>query len=916
MSDPWAGFQRAGQPGEQEVSAAPKGWEGFQTAAPTAADKRGAIAKGAAGGLIEGGMSTAGMIGGGIAGSALGPMGTAAGAALGGAAGFQAGRIYRGLTPMSTRDTPDALKPYEAAGETFGASLPFGGGAVALGKMGATLPKTMVGNFINRVIETAGRSPAPFMAVEASAAASSGVGAGIVVAHTDNPFARVAGEVIGGMASPANLVALASRYGMRGFGMVAARFSKDGKKTAASKLLNELLKESGEDPTTLAALLRDPAVPVNLTAAQKTGSPALAAMEATLRNRNIKFGVESDKLLTDGLDAMEGMIGLLRRTGEPAALTHAAQIRQRQFRSMLQGMVKGAESDAIEAARRITSDTPAARGAISSQARNSLEFVLDQARAAETELWQKIPRDTPAYGGAVVNAYRSARGDLLPNEQLPAVIEGFIEDLMQAGQNTNVGDLLRARSRFLQLARQSASGANPNWNEARIYGQLADAALEDLGHARLTGLPPFLVDDAREFSKALNETFSIGFTQRALGRTPTAGERMPPELVLRRALATGSEAAELQFRELDDATRFLSRHGIDSPQAQAAVDQMQEAQERFLRLTAANSIDPTTGRVSAKRLADNLNNQEALFNRFPEAREAVKAALRSEARLADIERLAKNASRAVDQRAAFSKITNVENPVDAVSRALNGSNPVSDLKAFAKFAREAGPSAREGLRSTAIDYLMAQGEGLNPKRMRKALLDPIRTGKPSFADIMKEAGILNDADINRITQIIDQAEKAIGSSVARADLLSSAEASDPITDLIVRVQGAKLGGALSGAGPMKAHSLIAAQAGSQAVRKLLAKMTTETMESILVEAAKDPALMAMLIETPSTAAAAMAQSRQLHAYLLQAGFRLTTMGDDDFSDLFSGTDSSDGSEQVTGQPPIAAQSPPSESLPE
>lgn len=879
MADEWeaAGFRKAtdqpssGKPADEWESA------GFRAAQPTGTDNLKAMAKGAAGGLVEGAFSAGGAIAGGMMGAPAGPVGIAAGATLGGTAGMLAGRGYRRRLGTDVSEFPDESRPYYVAGETFGAGVPFALSPVALGKMGAKLPNSIVGNFLNRTFKTASEKTKSFLAVELSALASAGVGASIAEdIAPGNPFVRLGGELVGGIASPAIFLSLAGQGFKLGLAKVAANFTKQGRQNSAQRALRDIVEAAGEDPDALAALLRDPRVTGNPTPAQRTGSLALSAIEAKIAKENLKFGQRVAQRGQEALDSIENSISLLRRTGDPEAFREAAVQRSRQYKAMLGSLVRSAENDAAAAARGISPDSESARATISNRAREALDTVLGEARKAESELWEKIPRETPANTQLIQDAYRNITRELLPEEvqEIPRIARDFVQRMQDQGNTTNVGEVLLFRSRMLALAREA--GGKGDWNDARIYGQLAEASLDDLSRARLQGLPPFLIDDAREFSLALNDTFTRSFAGKAMGKSGSGAERVPPELLLRRALATGGEAAELQFRELEEATTFMRRVGADSALADSAIDQMVEAQERFLRLTAARAIDPATGRASSRRLADILRKEQALFDRFPAARQAVEAAISSEDRLKDLERITTNASRVVSQQAAFSKVANFDSPADAISKAVRSPKPSSEINAMAKLARRGGPEAMAGMRASILDYAFGQsGPEFRPDRVRAALFDPVTPGKPSVLDIAKSNRIVSDSDIANIKQLLDKADNIVSARTGRADLVQQAEQMDGLTELILRIQGAKMGTALSGGGPMQGHGLIAAQAGSSYVRKLFQELDVGSTEKVLIEAVENPEFMAKLLETPATGAAALDLGMQIHAWLIQSGFRFS-----------------------------------------
>lgn len=866
----WSGFAPVTpQSGERDE------WAGFERVDSGGEGAGSAFLSGLSGGLQEGGMSAMGATVGGVLGAPLGPVGIATGAALGGTGGMLAGQIMRRQTVGDLQDVPENVRPYAVGGEIMGGGLPFAAAPIALGRIGARLPDSGVGTFINNVLETAAAKPLSFIGNEMAMLGSAAIAGGTSEAYAPGKaLPRLGAEIVGGMLNPARAANLLAQYVSHRTTAFLGSFSRAAKETKAAKVLTDIVKEAGEDPAALAALLRESGIPgADLTAAQKTGSAALAAVEARLGKQSARFGAEAERRMQEGMQATEGMITALRGTGDPQAVRLAADMRSRQYRTMLGTLVQTAEADAIRSARGITSDPQSARAAISRQARESLDTVLTEARQAESDLWGRIPRETQASAGGLVDAYDAERARLLPEEALPAVVEGFITRMREQQTQTTVGELLRFRSRALELARDAASGANPNRNEARIFGRMAEAALDDLASVEAAGFPPGVVDDARGFSRALNETFSQGFAGQARATAGQGGDRLPAELLMRRATATGGEAADLHFDELDQATRFMSQQGMSSPASEQAVAAMQDAQERFLRLTAAEAIDPQTGRASAQRFSTILQRNEALFNRFPAVRQAVEGAIASETALGDMERLTRQAGRAVEQRAAFSQVAKFENPVDAIASAVRGKAPIKDLRGIVKVARRGGPDAVEGLKAATLDHVMSLGgQNMDPAAIRAGLFEPVRAGQPSLADVMQRAGVLSEDDIGRLTSILDAADRIASTQSVRGDLAEMAGDLDGLTDLLIRIQGARLGTAISGAGPLQGSGLIAAAAGSRYLRNLFSKLDIESTQEVLIEAAKSPEFMAMLLEKPATEAEAFRIGQNIHAYLLQAGF--------------------------------------------
>jgi len=89
-------------------------------------------------------------------------------------------------------------------------------------------------------------------------------------------------------------------------------------------------------------------------------------------------------------------------------------------------------------------------------------------------------------------------------------------------------------------------------------------------------------------------------------------------------------------------------------------------------------------------------------------------------------------------------------------------------------------------------------------------------------------------------------ETAVKNNIPLDDVIQGADA---VTELALRVIGARIGTAASPGGP---GSLIAASAGSKAVRQIFDNLPNATVRQILENAVKDPEAMAILLEKGRT----------------------------------------------------------------
>tara|TARA_Y100000310_G_scaffold321795_1_gene379939 strand:- start:36 stop:3209 length:3174 start_codon:yes stop_codon:yes gene_type:complete len=788
------------------------------------------------------------------------------------------------------------------AGEVFGGGGVIGASTIRLARSGwrmaapeagSFLPKTrsFVSNLLNRILTTAEKHTGTFVVGEVGGMTGASIGG--MAAETAAPGStgvRISGEIAGGFLNP---LRIASSFGKKVVAVWSDAFFKvtsAGQETRAARILQDFIEEAGEDPVLLARLLDDAGLPDlgPQTAAQKTGSPALAVIEARLAEMSGSFSVEAKQLYEANLRNIDAMIKTLRGTSDPGALKVAAELKRIKFQQTLALLVANAEENVQKAAARIAGDTPGARSSISEKAHKALGGALEEARKVESEFWAAIDDTVRVNPDDIIKEYEQLLREMLPDEKLPSVIRNFVKRLSKEGKRlkkegadptVSMGEVILLRKRALALAREAL--ANNKFSDARAYGHIAESVLDalDTTFARQAdGAVKEAYDTARTFSRELNDTFTRTFAGTALQKGPTGASRVPPELMLDRALATGAQARDMRLRELEEATRFLSRPEFaDVADTGQILDIMIHAQEDVIRLAAADMIDPITHLPSAPRLAKFIKDNAELLKRFPNIKKDLKAAVKSSQKLKDVQRIVDGGSRVADKKAAFSAAAKVENSVHAVTSAVKGKNPVRELKALAKLAHTSA-EALEGMRASIFDHAMGEatiGGRLDYKALRRALFDPINPGQPSLVDIMESSLVLDGPSVKRITRLLDEADKvtavATVSSRGAEDILGEA---DMFVDLITRAAGSTAAtflskkAGMSGAGP----SLVIAQAGSRVARRLMDKVPRGRVRDVLIEAAMSNEFMAMLLRKPLTTAQKMEWSRQVHAYALQAGF--------------------------------------------
>lgn len=793
-------------------------------------------------------------------GAPLGPYGMAAGLGAGLVGGEGLMRLFENFANVpQPEDMPDDLLWAYYGGEVMGSGGPMVPAVTTAARMGARAVDAGVGRYINRILDTAARSPVSFMTAETSALSSAALGEAVAeAAYPGRPEIRIPAGVAAGAANPSMIAVNAADFGIRHVKRVASAFSASGAESRAAAEIQRIVREFGEDPIQIARALRESDITgAKRTAAQLTGSPALAAMERQLVNRSAKFGLEAQRRAEESLATLRASIGVLEETGDPGALRQAARLRSKYFESLMQWRVADAESDAIQAAARISPDIEDAPTIISKRIYELVADALREARVIERYLWSRVSREAPVQADNIIStANRIRADDMLPEEEMPPLVRRFVARMARQGGKTNVREAQIFRSKMLEAARHKDNTPA----QARFYGQMAEAALDDLS---ASAGPEF--EDARAFSKALNDVFTRTFAGQAMSTDYRGAHRIPPEVMMPRALGTGGEMATLRMKELERAIRF------SSPEA---ADEMFRLQEAVLMRSAQSLVDES-GVINPRRLSTFLRRNAEVLSNFPELREMLGNADQAARFLGNVRSQADRASRAIERKTILSQIMNGENPVREVGRIMEGDSPQRGLRQLVSLARRADnpEEAMAGLRSAFLEDVFVRAGGnserFNFTTYNRLMMEPRHAGQPSAFTMAVREGVIDSQTAARLKRLLGEAEKVESVMRSAPNLDQLLEAESAIYDFAHRWSGARLGAASSRS--TQGAVLQVSAAASRLMRHVMQRVPRGRAIDVLIEAAENPQLMATLLEKPSSQREKILLARRLNAYLWQAG---------------------------------------------
>ena len=460
-----------------------------------------------------------------------------------------------------------------------------------------------------------------------------------------------------------------------------------------------------------------------------------------------------------------------------------------------------------------------------------------------------------------------ATQEYLDTKQVPF---GFKPNPSEIG----VDELVNYRSTLLKMAREA--GSRGEMGNADFYGALAEGMLNDLNSLKN---PVF--DQARQYSKSLNDVFTRTFAKTAsiTGDTTRAGaERLAPELLVTRAFGTNADVTAQRMEQIEEAVKFgrtqydqaVAQFGKNSQQAKnlkpmadlsdTQVVSIQDAQNRVLRLLANEAVttvyDQAKGtyvqKLNTAKLTKFAQQNAPMLEKLG-IMDDLRDAAHASNLLTQVANQNSALNKAVKNQTAFAQVLSVENPSRAINDALTSKFPVKNITNIAKLARAGGGDSVDGMKAALYDYAYTKAGGnsgkFNIQAYEDALFKPIAQNQPSMVNIMRSSGLMSLTEVKDLRRLINpmvRIETAVKNNIPLDDVIQGADA---VTDLALRVLGSQIGTAAAPGGP---GSLIAASAGSKAVRQIFDNLPNATVRQILENAVKDPEAMAILLDKGRT----------------------------------------------------------------
>ena len=706
----------------------------------------------------------------------------------------------------------------------------------------------------------------------------------------------------------------------------------DAEKAGGDKVENVLKALEAED--LLTNLKDEQGNLIQLTAAAKTGDPTLLAIETSLDNLGSSLKGSRTGGAEKATEALKVLIFALADTGDKRALQHVADLSESIFEAEITGELGKATERVLDAFNQVNKNlSPETQGTnvelgekISNTVINSL---LPNLRTKERALWNKISLNIP------IGNFRDSQGNVseIPNyirvwndlkADLPKELKEVLEKEMftidrfvkrtstemgldevatetaglrppegllaeaQAFQRSQAGDeteeiifptannLVKFRGEALRLVRKYGEGREPDPNLKRIASAMERAFLQDLDNATVGSNFRQDYDNARAYSKALNDSFRRAF----------AGEMeyLSPELIAKKFLTGGNDVTYLRAKQLDDLAKFsldsTKKFGGDPIKgAEDTIGTINSLQEQIIRNARALSFDEKTGTVNINALKKYIRENKDLAKLFEKVFDDLKDATTANILFDETSEATKRRRATVKDQISFYDVMNpkidlnsgkrlgTENPTSAIALLMAQGNrfKINDLNNLLKLADavddpETKKSAINGLKSSILEWAIISGGGTSKNTfsataMFERLYAPMKNvqEKQSVMNWMTSNGVINQAETQRLETLLREMVRLERAS-ATGELGEIVEQTGPVLDYFTAMIGSAIGTRTQriftggSAGPA---SIVAAGKGVEAARNVFQEIPAALRIDIMSDIMKNPKLLATMLRNPA-----------------------------------------------------------------
>lgn len=788
------------------------------------------------------------------------------------------GSVYETIEDLAPGERPLA-RLLETTISTGGLGLGVVG--VAKGLRGFKL--TRPGSFLDDI----GRYSKRFLSEEMSFALGGGSAAALAELSGASPGWVTAWEMTGSVVTPYAALSLVARKTAQNANDVIATYTgKAGVEGLVARRIQKVLREHGHDPAKLAEELRkvrvvgkdgqnlymvrdkDGKLVSTLTPAQLTGNDILWGYEDELARLSPKYGDDRIRKAKDSMAALRELANTLHGTGIPELVIEAGRVRMAAYEKMFEIKFADTQQEIANIMAEFGSkgDTLTA----SKKVGKTLEAALEWGNKKEKRVWSKVSYKDYVDGestAAGIRKYDEATADLaisIPDVEKFRILhkDGFLTGQVPSRR------LQALRSRLLERTRDKS--LTPT--EKKLHFELAESIWKDLEKVES---PEGIA--ARDFTKALNETFGETFAGEAT-ETIRGLPGIAPERLLDEMFRSKDARSIPRMEQLRNAAAF-GKFNVDGQIESYLGDRLRR-----------DVFDSNTGTISSAKLKSWLDdpvNQE-VFSSFPGLKYALRDVDSANQHMQALEKI-KRASDQQIKKATFAKAAGATDTTKLVEKSLLpapehgmravGLAPTLPYERLVRLAKNQSDATVDGLKYATLDVAFRKATStsgdMSWKRLNHELTKPIPESKTGLLSLMVRHNVMSGAEAKRWRTILEEATRLEKQLTEKAPRLTDEPTLTKIepslsADFFVRAGGANLATNLPIASSL-GGSLIVAQEGSKVAQELFKNMPGTRIKEIAIKAGEDPEFLAMLLEKGSTSKKYTETVRRAYLSLIQAG---------------------------------------------
>ena len=691
--------------------------------------------------------------------------------------------------PPSARPPLPTTQAEETVGSRMGSvaaeaammSAPLGAAATRVGQaaQGAGAIRAALQNAVSNVGRSFKSSPTMFITAEAGLGAAAGYGGFVAEQrYPDSDAARFVGELLGGVTASGGVevakraVPAAARGAMsfarmtpvagtvlRTWDQIANTANTT---TAMPRAQDRIRRAAGSSPLDVISSMGEELLPGArqlMTPAQLSGQPGLLSLERSI----IETTDETKQRSLEQLESLNDLIVSSLTRGPSTAAAQAIEGAQRDYYTLLNERLRLAGVKTEEAIERLVPGAPAEQA--NRIARREIEEALQASVTQEKELFDLIEGATPVPTANTRQAYRNLVIEMgsAGKDEIPTLARSLfgkkgrlVRKNGEAVAETTVQEMRTAQSLFRAKAREARVGATPNFTQARMYDNLANAITEDISN--ISGEQAGIVADAVNYSRQRNEVFGRGEVGRMLRGAADSGDVIADSLTLQKTLGLGGPAGAEAYDNILEAAAFAANNANYRNFENVAVVLEDFVKNEFMRSTIRNgSVDPSLVETFVR-------NNEELLNRMPLLAQDIQAAAQAQTAVEASEALRKTGIQTFSDPMTSKAFTLVQKgPVQAFNDVFNSTNPAVEMQKLVDIVgADATGEGLQGLKSGFFEYILSNASNSSGEVSGEALLTMLKNDrfKTAMEKLLEPAELANLGIIARTAQRVEAARGA------------------------------------------------------------------------------------------------------------------------------------------------------------